>query len=932
MALDRRTAMATMGALPFTAAHSRAGLAPPGDLQAQDLRVEGLVDPSGLDRLRPRFSWALAAREARARGLVQAGFEIVGGTDRAAVAAGRGALWCGAPNAGPQTLALPAQPLPLESHRAYWWAVRVYDAAGRPSPWSAPAAFLTGMLATSQWPAAWIAARPDVAVPPHRQGQARADMVPARPLPIMRRAFRLAASPRRAVVSVCGLGQYGLAINGQRVGRVALAPGWSNYRRSVLYDTYDVTALLAAGENVLAMMLGNGMYNVEAKTGRYTKFLDSFGQPKAILAMTIEHADGRVEQVTSDALWRWLEGPIRFSSIYGGEDWDARLVPPGWMEPGFDDRAWQPVHQVPGPGGALRAGMVPPVVAARSLAPVSMAEIAPDVVLVDFGVNFAGRPRIVVDAPAGATLTVVPGEALDDQGRVSQRSFNAGPGNGVQFTSVCAGRGPERFEPLFTYHGFRWLELRGLPRAAISAVEGLVLHADLARVGQFHTDDRLLNGIHGLIDQAVTSNMVSVLTDCPHREKLGWLEQTYLNAPTVLYNRDAAPLYDKLVCDIAEAQQDDGMVPGIAPEYVAFQDDQGRDQVWRNSPEWGAAAVQAPWAAYRLGGDATLLAAAWPAAQRYCAYLAARAVEGTVDFGMGDWYDLGPNEPGEAQLTSRALVGTATRIACLQAMARIAPLVGQGAQAADFAAQAARVTRQFNARFLDPATGRYERGSQTAQAMPLALDLVPPAQRQAALTALIAAIRREGNSVTAGDIGYRYVLDALAAAGRDDVILAMLKVRDRPGYAMQLARGATALTEAWDANPTKSLNHFMLGQAEDWFYRRLAGLDIDHGRTHAAALRVAPQILPGLGSVAASHRLREGVLSCAWRQEAGILTVDVAVPAGRQAHLVLAHAVPGTLREQGRPPARVPGVKGFAAGPAIVLGSGHYRWTARAAD
>jgi hypothetical protein len=417
-------------------------------------------------------------------------------------------------------------------------------------------------------------------------------------------------------------------------------------------------------------------------------------------------------------------GPIRFSSIYGGEDWDARLVPPGWMEPGFDDHAWQPVQAVAGPGGALRAGLVPPVVAARTLPPVAITSVAPDVLLVDFGVNFAGRPRLVVEAPAGATLTVLPGETLDDQGRVSQRSFNAGPGNRVAFTHTSAGRGPGDLRA--AVHLSR-LSLARTPRPAARGDPRGGRRRAPRRSGAhrpFQADDPLLDAIHGLIDQAVTSNMVSVLTDCPHREKLGWLEQTYLNAPTVLYNRDAAPLYDKLVHDIAEAQQDDGMVPGIAPEYVAFQDAQGQDQVWRNSPEWGAAAVLAPWEAYRFSGDATVLAAAWPAAQRYCAYLAQRSREGILDFGMGDWYDVGPNEPGEAQLTSRALVGTATYIACLQTMDKIAARIGQGH--ADYAALAVQVTRQFNARFLDPATGRYERGSQTAQAMPLALGLAPP--------------------------------------------------------------------------------------------------------------------------------------------------------------------------------------------------------------
>jgi hypothetical protein len=297
MALDRRTALAAMGAMPLVAGTGRARSRPPGDLLAQDLRVEGVDEPAGLDLLRPRFSWGLAARDPNARGLVQRGFELIGGDDRACVAAGHGTRWAGSPTAGGQTLVRPSADLPLDSHRRYWWAVRVFDGAGRPGAWSAPASFLTGVLDPARWPDRWIAAEPDPVLLPHRQGQASPAMVPARPLPILRRSLRLPAPPRRAVLSVCGLGQMRLAINGRVVGRAALTPGWTNYRRRVLYDTHDVTALLRAGDNVLALMLGNGMYNVEAKEGRYTKFLDSFGRPKAILAMTIEHADGQVEHL-----------------------------------------------------------------------------------------------------------------------------------------------------------------------------------------------------------------------------------------------------------------------------------------------------------------------------------------------------------------------------------------------------------------------------------------------------------------------------------------------------------------------------------------------------------------------------------------------------------------------------------------------------------
>jgi len=926
MTVNRRAALGLMTAGALAMRGTAHALPATAAFVPDGLTIEWRNRPVGIDTLRPRFGWQLKPGAPGKRDVVQSAWELIVGEDAEAVRAGRGTIWHSGIVGGDVPSGQPPYPLPLKGHRRYWWAVRAADRAGRWSAWSAPEPFVTGVLDGAEWPAYWIAADADPILPPHAPGQARPDWLPAKPLPLMRRALALDARPRRAILSICGLGQYALAINGRAVGEAALAPGWTNYRRTVLYDTHDVTGLLQRGENVLGLMLGNGMYNVEHAAGRYTKFLDSFGAPKAILLLTIEREDGRVDRVVSDGHWRWCAGPIRFSSIYGGEDWDARELPDGWDRPGFDDRDWRPVRQAPGPGGTLRASTLPPVIAAERLAPLTVTEPVPGVVLIDFGQNFAGRPEIEVRAQAGATLVALPGEALDAAGRVTQRSYNAGPGHSVEFRHTVAGTGAERLAPLFTYHGFRYLELSGVPRDAIQGIAAHKVHADIARAGTFDASPPLLRQIHGLIDNAVTSNMVSVLTDCPHREKLGWLEQTYLNAPTIFYNRDAITLYEKLVRDIAEAQQPDGMVPGIAPEYVAFVDSEGRDQIWRNSPEWGAAAVLAPWAAYRFVGDASILRAAWPAASRYCRYLDARAVDGIVDFGMGDWYDVGPNEPGEAQLTSRALTGTAIHVDCLQTMARIAPLVGRAAEAAAWVDRARAVIRRFNARFLDVQSGRYELGSQTAQAMPLALGLVPDAVRPRALALLVAAIRREGNGVTAGDIGFRYVIAALTGAGRDDVVLDMLNVRDRPSYAWQLAHGATALTEAWDANPTKSLNHFMLGHAEGWLYGRLGGLDIDHARGRPDALRIMPRILPGVRRASASYRLPEGVVACAWEVAGESVTLAVEVPSGRQANVTVPTGNRATLRIDGVP-------SGFRARPvpdgaSVTLGSGRYQLNA----
>ncbi|MEO1969320.1 MAG: family 78 glycoside hydrolase catalytic domain [Sphingomonadaceae bacterium] len=838
---------------------------------------------------------------------------------------GGGDVWRSGEIVSPELGTRPTKDLPLSTHQRYWWAVRLRDAEGRWSPWSPSSAFTTGIIAPDDWQARWIAGESDRHLPPHVAGQAKPDMVPAKPLPLLRREIAIRDGLARATISVAGLGQYALAINGQRVGEAVLAPGWTNYRKSVLYDSYDVTDALKSGSNALALMLGNGMYNVEHKNGRYTKFLDSFGQPKAILRLTLDYVDGHHEVIASDADWRVTPGPIRFSSIYGGEDIDGRLYPTGWDRPGFDASGWKPVRLVDGPGGNLVSSGIPAVAVTQKIDPVSVSQVGEGVLLVDLGKNFAGRPVLELNAARGTEVTVTPGEELDDSGRVTQRSFNAAPGRAVQFRYIAEGSGLERFRPEFTYHGFRYIEIVGLSREQLKSVWGEFLRCSVERSGKFHSGVPLFNAIHGLIEEALLSNTQSVLTDCPQREKLGWLEQTYLNAPTVLYNLDAITLYEKMARDIEEAQQTDGMVPGIAPEYVAFIDAEGRDQIWRNSPEWGIAAVLSPWAAYRFTGDLEILYRSYRSACQYLDYLDGRLEGGLLDFGMGDWYDIGPRDPGPAQLTSRKLTGTAVYIEGLMAIGDMARLLGRTREVSGFERRARTAAEALNASFLDRASGKYEHGSQTAQAMPLALGIVPSGIRAKTQEQLVRAVRASGNAVTAGDIGFRYVLDALSQSKRDDVVRDMLSVTDRPSYGYQLHHGATALTEAWDANPANSQNHFMLGHAENWFYRRLAGLDIDHARNGAARLTFAPRLVPGIPSASASYILSEGLISSSWRVIDNLVTLDIEVPPGRDAKVVLEGIVPVSLRLNGVPALHARGNGEPEGGTMLTVGSGHYR-------
>jgi hypothetical protein len=868
------------------------------------------------------------------RSLEQSACQAIIASSRAAASSGRGDVWDSGRLETAAPRAVPNHDLPLSSQTPYWWATRVWDGSGRASPFSGPASFTTGLMSAADWRARWIAAGPDWAPSPEPPPAVnRSPPLQPRPMPLLRREFRIDKPLRRAVLSLCGLGQHELRINGRRASASVLDPGWTDYRKTVLYDTLDVSRLLRVGRNALAVLLGNGFYNVEKYPGRYTKLVGSFGRPRLILQLRLSFADGTEAAIVSDAEWRAHSGPIVLSSVYGGEDFDARLEPHGWDGPGFADERWVAATEVAGPGGSLRGQGTPGITVARTLAPVACTIPRPGVFVYDLGENFAGWPTIAVRGAAGRRVRLLPGELLDAAGLVTQRSANASPGNEVSFSYTLAGTGVERWRPRFSYYGFRYLQIEGAVPAGIAAagepelleVRGEFLHARLDRAGVLESGNPLLQRVHGLILQALLSNTFSVLTDCPHREKLGWLEQTYLNADTVFYNEDAITLYEKMLRDMMDSQLPGGLVPAIAPEYVAFLDADGANSAFRDSPEWGAAIVLSPWAAYCYTGDRRILEIGYGAMRRYTDYLTGRAVGGLLDYGLGDWYDIGPKPPGESQLTSKALTATATYCRILITLAAIARLLGKGADARRYSRLAAQARRTLNARLLDPDSGSYDRGSMTANAMPLAIGLVPHRHRGAVLEKLLADIRARRNHVTAGDIGFHYVVLALMEAGRGDVLYGILTRSDPPSYGAQLARGATALTESWDASPQHSQNHFMLGHAETWLYGGLAGIRIDMHRAPEERIRIAPQPVDGIAAAAARYNCVLGTVASAWRKENDKLLLRIEVPPGARARIEVPALAAADIRESGIPLHRARGIHRIReAAPKvfITVGSG----------
>lgn len=700
-----------------------------------------------------------------------------------------------------------------------------------------------------------------------------------------RREFTVKPDLKRAVVHISGLGHYELTINGRKVGEDLLTPGWTDYEKTVLYDTYDITGLLEpGGANAAGILLAGGMYNVRA--GRYVKFESLFRPLMAICRIRMEYTDGSTEIVGTNRQWKiFAKGPVTFSNVFGGEDYDARIAAQvsGWDEPGYDDDAWEAAAVNPGPGGRLRGASyaAPPLRTFETLTPLCVTTLKPEVSVYDLGQNVSMIPRIRVHGAKGAKVRMIPAELIHDDGTVNRGSCSRGKGEAWWEYTLNGDERGETWFPKFFYQGGRYLQVElfsaeeGGPLPRVEYLEGHVVHTASETAGEFSCSNELFNRIYTLVRWAQRSNLVSVITDCPHREKLGWLEQYHLNGPALRYNYDLSRLYRKTFGDMADAQTREGLIPDIAPEYVIFSGG------FRDSPEWGSAVILAAWQQYEWTGDKTDLERGYPVMCRYVDYLRKQAKDRILQHGLGDWYDIGPKSPGISQLTPVQLTATATFYEDLKILSAIAGLLGKPEDEKRYALEAAEVRAAYNREFFNGEKGIYAAGSQCANAISLVFGLAEPDDRERILEAIVQDVREKG--LTAGDVGYRYLLRALADGSRSDVIYAMNNQAVRPGYGYQLAQGCTSLAEAWAGNKGSSQNHFMLGQINEWFYHDLAGIAPDLHAPGFKNILIRPQPVEGINWAKVTFQSRRGPITVAWKKEGGHFILDVDIPAGATA-------------------------------------------------
>ena len=908
-----------------------------GVLQAQvfsvsELRCEQSQRPLAVDPAGPRLSWQLNADR---RGCLQSAYRILVADSPVALADDNGNVWDSGKVFSDRSVLVPYGGPALQPGKAYCWKVQAWDADGNLSPWSLPASFGTGLMSMQDWNGAkWIAMEPDVDslkciegnTGKWKDGGPVFDK-PVAPykLPQLRREFTATKPVKRAMAYICGLGQFEMFLNGEKVGDHFLDPAWTKFDKEAQYVAFDITGELRDGKNAVGVMLGNGYYHTPH--GRYLKLLFSYGAPKMICKLQIEYADGTAQTVVSDDKWRASESPVTFSSIYGGEDYDASAVQPGWAEPGFDDRKWKKAVLTQGAGVKLIPQISEPLKVMERIPTVRRFRAANGNWVYDLGQNASGIVQLTVRAVTPQSIKLIPGELINDDSTVNQRA------SGAPFYHVYTARGDgssETWHPQFTYYGFRYVEVEGAVPAGESNpgalpevidITGLHTRNSAAQVGTFACSDPLFNKIHTLIDWAVHSNMASVLTDCPHREKLGWLEVTHLMGGSIQYRYDISRLYAKQVNDMRTAQHANGMVPTIAPQYVTFSPD------FIDTPEWGSAFVIIPWNLYEWYGDLAPLRDNYERMKRYVDYLGSRADNHIVAYGLGDWYDIGPDRPGYAQLTSNGVTATAIYYQDVKILERAARLLGKEADVRKYAALASDIKRAFNEKFFDKKTLKYDRDSQTANSIALHMDLVEPQYKAVVRQNLIDDIRRRGNALTAGDVGYRYVLRALEENDASEVIYDMNSRYDVPGYGYQLAHGATCLTESWQAYREVSNNHCMLGHLMEWLYSGLGGIRQSPGSAGYKEIVIRPQVVGDIHSAAVSFRSPYGLIRSEWSDSPQQYRQRVEIPANTTALVYLPAVDPAAVSESGVPLGEVPGLSVRERGKdylAVAVGSGIY--------
>lgn len=829
------------------------------------LRCEYLEEPLGVDVPDPRFTWTYTGKD-----FSQASCQINIATTPELLKQNKADVWNSEKIQSSNSFVVFKGNKPLESHRKYYWNVSVWDTNGRlvVSPISS---FEMGKLSKDDWNAQWITDEFDQNY---------------RPSPLFRKSFNSTKNIRQARVYVSGLGYYELFMNGKKIVRNKLDPGYTHFDKRVLYTTYDVSDQIKEGKNSLAAVLGNGWFNVQSLAVWHFEKAGWRKRPQLICELQITYDDGTVETISSDESWKTSIGAYTFNNIYSGDAYDARLEEKGWTDVDFDDAHWKQAQQTKETAPLLVSQMMPPIRVTKEIKPVSVKNFGKNKAVFDFGVNMAGFCRLKIKGLAGTKITLKYGELLKKDGRLEQGNIDVYfqrdnndapqqkvPGEIFQMdTYILKGGEDEVFTPSFTYHGFQYVEVESSDPIVLTKdnLTALFLHTDVKPVGSFSCSNDLLNKIWKASTQSYLSNLHSIPTDCPQREKNGWLADAHISIDLGLLNYDGITFYEKWMNDFIDNQRELGNLSGIIPSA-------GWGYETWIGPVWDAALFIIPNALYNYYGDSRCIEKLYATCERYLSYLKTKEVEGSLNYGLGDWVPYKTKTPTDYTSTCFYYQDQVL-------MARFAALLGK--DAAPYQLKAASLKELINKKYFKADSASYANGSQTALATALYLNLVPKEYEQRVADKLHESIKANGYHLDFGMLGSKFVPAMLTKYGYVEDAYKMVAQETEPSWGAWIQKGMTTLPETWilDENfKDASLNHVFLGDVSAWMCNSLAGINYDELQPGFRHVLIRPHFIKDLQWIKGEYRSVNGIIRSEWKREGKKVVLTVTIPANTSA-------------------------------------------------
>jgi alpha-L-rhamnosidase len=892
-----------------------------GGVAVRELRCEYRVDPLGIDIVKPRLSWII---ESNQRSQVQSACQILVADSEEKLKRNQGDLWDSGKIESGQSNQVVYEGETLKSRMRCYWKVRVWDKEDKVSPWSKPAMWTVGLLRPRDWQAKWIGYDKELqGSGNNKKSDPNALVLP--PPPYLRREFLVGQSIKRAVVYASALGLYELHINGKRVGEDYFTPGWTDYPTRIYYQTYEVTDLIKKGSNAIGAILADGWYAGYLGFGKKREHYGS--TPRLFVQLEIEYENGHIQKVVTDGTWKAGYGPLLESDFLMGETYDGRKEMHGWDTASFDDSSWDDVvvtkesEEI----GVVQSYPSQTVQKILEIKPKKLTEPEEGVYVYDMGQNFAGWVRLKVNGKAGTKVVLRFAEMLNPDGSIYTENLRAAR---CTDTYILKGKGKEVWEPQFTFHGFRYVEVTGFPgKPGLDAITGVVAYSAIPMAGSFECSSPMINQLFSNIVWSQRGNFIEIPTDCPQRdERLGWTGDAQIFIRTATYNMDVSAFFTKWLVDLEDAQSDEGGFPDVAPRKVAMGD---------GTAAWGDAGVICPWTIYEVYGDKQVLDKHYESMKKWISYLKKNSKDLLRPAkGYGDWVSIASNTPKDVIATAYFAYST-------HLVSKAAAALGKDDDAEKYEELFGQIKSAFNKAYVSD-DGRIKGQTQTCYLLGLYFDLLPEDKRQPATQHLIEAIRKKDWHLSTGFVGLSYLVPTLADTGNLDIAYRLLNHDTFPSWGYSIKNGATTIWERWDGWTEEkgfqtpgmnSFNHYAFGSIGRWLFGSVAGIDTD-GPGYKQII-IKPRPGGGLDYAKASYNSINGKIVSDWKIKGEKFTLNITIPANTTATVYVPATGVDSVTEGGKPAAKAEAVSLLRIEDdkaVFAVGSGNYRFVSKLPD